>query len=129
MPGFEKSPPALVDRFHELAALVPDATERQMFGYPTCVLDGNMFMGLHEESFILRLGEADRATFRADFEAELFEPMPGRPMKEYVVVPPSLLDGPEIERWVARSYQYAGTLPPKAAKRPKATKARSTRSG
>lgn len=114
MPSFEKSPPQLVARFTELAALVPDATQRLMFGFPTCVLRGNMFMGLHTDRMFLRLSEADRAEFISKHKAGLFEPIPGRPpMKEYVVVPASLLAKPAIEEWVARARAYAGTLKPK----------------
>ena len=60
MPTFRKSPPELVARFDELASLAGTADRKQMFGYPTCVLHGNMFMGLHEDSLILRLAEPDR---------------------------------------------------------------------
>jgi hypothetical protein len=88
-----------------------------MFGYPVCVLRGNMFMGLHQESLILRLAEADRDEFRGRYNAGLFEPMPGRPMKEYIVVPPALLyDDATIGEWVRRSRTCAEQLP---AKKPK----------
>jgi len=36
---FDKSPPELVARFDELAGLVPEATRRPMFGYPSLVLE------------------------------------------------------------------------------------------
>lgn len=119
MPSFEKSPPALVARFAKLAELVPDATKRQMFGYPTCVLRGNMFMGLHERSMVLRLGEPDRTEFLTTYATKLFEPMPGRPMKEYVVVPENLLGDPAIEKWIEKSHDFALRLP---EKQPKAKK-------
>ena len=45
------------------ATLAGDADRKQMFGYPSCVLRGNMFMALHEDSLILRLAEPDRAEF------------------------------------------------------------------
>ena len=117
MPTFRKSPPELVARFDELAILAGTADRKQMFGYPTCVLHGNMFMGLHEDSLILRLAESDRAEFRSRYGAALFEPMPGRPMKEYVVVPPAMVDSDEVDDWVRRSLSYAGQLPPKKAKK------------
>jgi hypothetical protein len=116
MPKFAKSPQVLVDRFDDLAALVPDATRRQMFGYPTCVLAGNMFMGLHEDRLILRLGEEDRRGLIDDHGAHIFEPMPGRPMKEYVVVPPKLVHDDAVGEWVARALVYASGLPPKTPK-------------
>jgi TfoX/Sxy family transcriptional regulator of competence genes len=116
MPTFRKSPPELIARFDELATLTGDADRKQMFGYPSCVLRGNMFMALHEDSLILRLAETDRAEFLSRYGAELFEPMPGRPMKEYVVVPPALVGGDEVDDWVRRSRAYAEQLPAKAAK-------------
>jgi TfoX/Sxy family transcriptional regulator of competence genes len=116
MPTFRKSPPELVARFDELATLVGEADRRQMFGYPSCVLRGNMFMALHEDSLILRLAEPDRAEFRGRYDAALFEPMPGRPMKEYVVVPPAVVDSGEIDDWVRRSLAYAEQLPAKKGK-------------
>lgn len=91
MPTFAKSPPELVARFDELAPLAGDADRKLMFGYPVCVLRGNMFMGLHADSLILRLNPADRAEFLDRYDAVLFEPMPGRPMKEYVIVPPAVV--------------------------------------
>jgi hypothetical protein len=119
MPSFDKSPPELVARFDELAALVPDATREQMFGYPSCVLGGNMFMSLFKERLILRLGEADRLEFMDTHRTGLFEPMPGRPMKEYVVVPPTLAADRKVESWVAKAHAHAASLP---AKKPKPAK-------
>ncbi len=52
MPAFRKSPPELVARFDELALLASDADRRQVFGYPVCVLRGNMFIGLHENASV-----------------------------------------------------------------------------
>jgi hypothetical protein len=116
MPGFAKSPPELIARFDELAPLAGDADRKMMFGYPVCVLRGNMFMGLHEDSMILRLGEADRAEFLGRYGTGLFEPMPGRPMKEYVVVPPSLAYDDAVGEWIRKSRAYAEQLPAKKAK-------------
>ncbi|HEY6296728.1 MAG TPA: TfoX/Sxy family protein [Streptosporangiaceae bacterium] len=120
MPSFRKSPTELVARFGELAELAGDADRKQMFGYPVCVLRGNMFMALHEDSLILRLGDADRAEFLDRYDSGLFEPMAGRAMKEYVVVPPSLVyDDDAIPEWVRRSRAFAEQLP---AKKPKQKK-------
>jgi TfoX N-terminal domain len=112
MPTSGESPPELVARFDELAALAA-ADRGEIFGYPSCVLHGNMFMGLYEDSLILRLAEPDRTEFLRRYGAGLFEPLPGRPMKEYVVVPPALVGTPEVEDWVRRSLAYAEQLPPR----------------
>jgi TfoX/Sxy family transcriptional regulator of competence genes len=115
-PSFTKSSPALVARFDELAANVPDATHKQMFGYPSLVLNGNMFLSLFGDSLVLRLGDADRVEFAERFNAGPFEPMPGRPMREYVVAPSDLVGRPEVAEWVDRSAAYAAELPPKQPK-------------
>jgi hypothetical protein len=113
MPTFGESPSGLVARFDELAALAAGADRREVFGYPSCVLRGNMFMGLYEDSLILRLAEPDRSEFLGRYGGALFEPLPGRSMKEFVVVPPDLVGSAEVEDWVRRSLAYAEQLPPR----------------
>jgi len=79
-----------------------------------------MFMGLHEDSLILRLADADRAEFLDRYGSGLFEPMPGRAMKDYVVVPPTLAyDDTAIVEWVHKSRAFAEQLP---AKKPRQKK-------
>jgi RNA polymerase sigma factor (sigma-70 family) len=119
LPTFRKSPPELVSRFGELAQLAGDADHKQMFGYPACVLRGNLFMSLHEDSLILRLAEADRADFLSRYDSSLFEPMPGRPMMEYVVVPAALVYDDAVAEWVRKSRAFAEQLPAKKAKQKK----------
>jgi len=35
-------------------------------------------------------------------------------MREYVVVPPAIVESVgEVQRWLAKAYDYAGSLPPK----------------
>lgn len=123
---WSKSPPALVAAF-EAAIPGPPALARQMFGYPACFVHGNLFMSLFQDFMVLRLPDAPRAELLAMDGAHVFEPMAGRPMKEYVAVPPSLVADPAaLEPWVARALAYAASLPPKATKakakaKPKAT--------
>jgi TfoX/Sxy family transcriptional regulator of competence genes len=122
MPSFKKSPPELVARFDEIAAQVPGATRKQMFGYPVCVVSGNMFMGLHDDYLFLRLAAPDRAILFDQHGARVFAPMPGRLMTEYVVVPAEIMDGPTIDEWVQRSFGYAQNLPPKTPNKLKTPK-------
>jgi hypothetical protein len=76
-----------------------------------------MFMGLHDQNLFLRLAEHDRATFLQLEEANQFEPTLGRTMKEYVVIPPWMLDNTEVlNEWVKKSLTYVSSLPPKAQK-------------
>jgi len=112
----KKAPPALVALFAEVAP-GPPAQRRTMFGYPCSFLNGNLFIGLHSDGMILRLPEALRAELLHDRGAKIFEPMPGRPMREYVVVPKSMLeDRKTLAKWIERSRTFAASLKPKPKK-------------
>jgi TfoX/Sxy family transcriptional regulator of competence genes len=120
MPKMTKSPAELVARFDELTRLVPDATRRPMFGYPSCTLNGHMFMSLFQDSMVLRLGDADRSEVIDKLGGASFEPMPGRPMTGYVVLPADLVaDDARIAPWIRKAHDHAASLPPK---KPKAKK-------
>lgn len=92
--------------------------KRIMFGCPAYFVNNNMFAGLHQESFLMRLSEADREEIkRHSDEIVPFEPMPGKIMKEYVVIPESLQgDRSFIRAWLQKSYDYTGSLPAKRKK-------------
>lgn len=110
--AFDKSPPELVALF---AALCPPdpVTSRPMFGYPCAFYAGNMFLGLFEDKLWVRL-DADQRVALSAVGGTPFEPMKGRPMKEYVVVPKGWHTDPDwIRPWVARAQAYAATLSPK----------------
>jgi TfoX/Sxy family transcriptional regulator of competence genes len=124
----KRSEPSLVELF---ATLLPDSggQARTMFGCPCGFIGGNMFTGLFEDKLFVRLAEEDRAVLLAKEGAELFDPMGGRPMREYVVVPSPWLEGEsddELRAWMAKAAGYARTLPAKVrrrtAKRPAAKK-------
>lgn len=88
-----------------------------MFGYPAAFANGNMFAGVHQSSFVLRLPDEQRAEFLRIPGAGPFEPMPGRPMREYVVVPSVMVGRPaDLAPWIERSLAYASSLQPKAKK-------------
>jgi len=96
---------------------------KPMFGGPCYWTGGNMFAAVHQESLFVRLGEEDRAELLAQPGAHLFEPMEGRPMKEYVVFPDEMLaDRDALRGWMARGLAYAASLPPKE-KKPRKKKA------
>jgi TfoX/Sxy family transcriptional regulator of competence genes len=98
-------------------ALAPyPAQKRMMFGGPAFFAKGNMFAGVHGEHLMLRLGQADREEFLSLPGAAPFGPM-GRPMKEYMSVPESVLgDAAGLDGWLRRSFEYADSLPPRQPK-------------
>lgn len=114
MPSFEKSPPRAVARFDELAELIPDAARKPMFGYPALFMNGHLFFSLYRASGILRLPTADRELYESVRPITLFEPMPGRAMREYIVLPDDLFESAEVEEWIERAAANARSLPPKA---------------
>jgi len=111
--AWEKSPPELVEAFGAVVARFPDATRRQMFGYPAAFVGGNLATSLFADRWVVRLSEAEAEAARAE-GAGSFEPVPGRPMKAYVLVPrPDVGDDAAIRRWVERGLAQAGSMPPK----------------
>lgn len=120
---WRKSPPDLVERFGAAVAGIEGLETRKMFGYPAGFIGGNMVTGLHQESWIVRLSEDVRAE-RLEAGWTTFEPMAGRPMREYLALPPEILDDPDVARaWVERAAAYVRTLPPKPPKAPRPPKA------
>lgn len=117
MPGFSKSPPELIERFDGITAEIADAERRQMFGYPALFVGGYHVTGLHEGNWVIRLAETDRAELLSIPGAGPFEPMPGRTMGGYAVLPPSIVaDDGAVRGWVERAIAHARSLPPKAPK-------------
>jgi TfoX/Sxy family transcriptional regulator of competence genes len=96
-------------------ALVPDDPRinvRPMFGTVAAFASGQMFMGLFADELYVRLGEGDRTALMAAGGGQL-EPMPGRPMREYVTLPDWRARPDDVRSWAARSLDYALSLPPK----------------
>jgi len=103
-----------------------DCQKKFMFGAPTYFVNNNMFVGIHQDTIILRLSEKDREEILStNDEVTPFEPMEGRVMKEYIALPESVYGNPEdFRKWLNRSYRYALSLKPKPAKPPKSSKKR-----
>ncbi len=117
MPTFEKAPVELVERFGATLARHPEATVRKMFGYPAAFVNGNMATGLFASSWLVRLPDPAAAELLRLRGARPFEPMPGRTMRGYYVLPVTIVDDdPELEGWLGRALAHAATLPPKPAK-------------
>ena len=111
--AWKKPSTEILGRYQELSPKGPGIEGRKMFGFPCLFLNNNMFMGVFESSIFLRLSALDREKFLNLDQAFSFEPMPGRKMKEYVVIPEWLLFSGEVVDWIQRSVSYARSLPPK----------------
>src|SRR5436853_357761 len=112
MPEFTKAPPEVVARFARATEGLGGVEQRKMFGYPAAFAGGNMMACVFQDRIMLRLSPSDRAAALALPGAKLFEPMPGRPMKEYVELPASTKPA-DFAKWVDRSLAYVKSLPPR----------------
>lgn len=91
----------------------PGVEFRPMFGNLGAFVRGTMFAGVFGRAIFLRLSDEDRAA-AAGLGAGPFEPLPGRPMKDYVAAPVGWLsDGRLFKEWLERSLVYAQGLPRK----------------
>jgi len=120
--AWKKTSPELVAVFDKAVPKSPGVTRRPMFGYASAFVNGNMFAGTFQDTIVVRLTETDRGALLKVKGAAPFEPM-GHPMKEYVVVPASLVSKPnELGAWIERGHRYALTLPAKGTTKKTTTK-------
>lgn len=101
------------EAFRSLLPDHPAVATRPMFGNLAAFVNGNMFSGLFGEGLFVRLPDDDRDGLLRAGGAD-FEPMPGRAMKGYVMLPGSWRQEPATARsWVARSLAWSEQLPAK----------------
>lgn len=106
-----------MDRFQALLPKDPSIVVRPMFGHRAAFIHGHMFSGTFGADFIVRLDEEGRRDLLAIDGTRPFEPMKGRPMKEYVMLPRAWVDDrAKAGKWIARAFAWTSGLPPKAAK-------------
>jgi hypothetical protein len=115
--AWEKSPQWLIELF---AASLPDrpgVERRKMFGYPAAFVNGNMFAGLFQDIAFARMPPDEWAALQAEFGVRNFEPMPGRPMRAYLVFPDEVLeDEARFAALLEAACGFAAGLPPKVPK-------------
>lgn len=92
--------------------------KRQMFGCPAYFVNTNLFASVHQDSILIRLKEEDREVLMKEYkEAHLFEPFPGRKMREYIVLPEIIVSNSSLfSQWLSKAFDYASSLPPKKKK-------------
>ncbi len=90
-----------------------------MFGYPSYFLNGNMFVGVLGDKIFLRLSESGMTQIMNDYkDVFAFEPIPGRTMKGYVVLPKVIYSDDKLfEEWLEKSVKFVSSLPPKHKKK------------
>ncbi len=116
-PHMEKPDAEVLARLDAAMAGLP-VYRRPMFGTVSWFVEENaqMFAGVWGDAINLRLGEEAARREVASGSARPFEPMPGRAMREYVLVPASTLRPAEVTRWVARALEFTAQLARKKGK-------------
>jgi TfoX/Sxy family transcriptional regulator of competence genes len=115
---WQKAPEELVGLFDRVLPAGERIERRKMFGYPAAFANGQLFASLFQDDFIVRLPPEERLKLQNEHGARPFEPMPGRAMREYVVVPRALLaDRPALDRLLACAVAFVTAMPPKTKKR------------
>jgi TfoX/Sxy family transcriptional regulator of competence genes len=117
-----KSSAERIALFERLLGDNPKVERRKMFGFPMGLANGNHFVGLHQDRILLRLAPSDEAVFMQAFDAQFFEPFPGRKSRQTLVVPDRVAADPVLLRqWFEKALAYASSLPAKKAKPVKKT--------
>jgi hypothetical protein len=88
-PTMQEAGPKTVERFERLAEtfVARGATRSQMFGMPVLKAGDKVFAGTFGDAMTFKLGPDDLERAHALTGVEPFEPMKGRRMKEWVLVP------------------------------------------
>ena len=108
----------LIAEFKAVQRELAEAEPRKMFGYDALFVNGNMAVGLWQNTCVLKLAQQDQKTLLAAGNATPFMPMPGRAMSGWVELSEELANDPEeLLDWSRRAVTFVATLPPKAAKR------------
>jgi TfoX/Sxy family transcriptional regulator of competence genes len=112
-----------------LSSVLPDDPRiqlRPMFGNQAVFVNGNMFAGLFGKQMFVRLPEAERLWLMEQEGATEFSPMPGKAMKEYIVIPETWRQEPDkVRDWIGQSLAWIGAMPEKSpAKKPSPKKAK-----
>ena len=113
------------DAVARFKAAVPDdprVSLRPMFGNLAAFANGYLFTGLFGDDEFDRQDEAGQARIVADGGGP-FAPMPGRPMRDYVMLPSARTnDAAALSAAIAGSLAHTMALQPKPPKPPKAAK-------
>jgi len=86
-------------------------------------VNGNMFAGVFGDGVFARVPAELRAALEQEHNAKPFEPMAGRPMKDYLGLPDAVIaDETALAEALRAAFLHTAALPPKT-KAPRTAKA------
>jgi TfoX/Sxy family transcriptional regulator of competence genes len=103
----------LAARVQEVLGDNPEISERKMFGGIAFMFSGHMAVGVSGEELMVRIDPDDQDAALARPGVRPFD-MTGRPMKGWILVgPDAIAEDTDLDDWITRGLDFAGTLPPK----------------
>ena len=103
-----------MDLFRSLVPEDDRVTIRPMFGNISAFVNGNMFFGVFGNDLFVRLSVEGKAELLKNKGASMLEPIKGKPMKDYIVLPIIWRGRQEALRsWISKSLEWSSKLPPK----------------
>src|SRR5688500_13463145 len=112
-----KPSPGLIAEFKAVTSRLPLGEPRKMFGYDAYFVNGNMAVGLWQNTCVVKLSPADQAKLVTAGSAVPFAPMKGRVMTGWLELSEELAHDPEeLLAWSERAVAFVATLPPKLKK-------------
>ena len=112
-----KPSPGLITEFRAMAPQLSHGELRKMFGYDAVFVNGNMAVGLWQNTCVVKVPPADQALLLKRGHAVPFAPMKGRVMTGWLELSEELAHDPEeLLAWSERAVSFIATLPPKPKK-------------
>ena len=103
----------LAQRVSEILIDLPNLDEKKMFGGIGYMLNGNIAVGVHGDSLIVRTGPEMHGEARQKPHTKEFD-ITGRPMKGWIMVSPEGVQEDEsLQTWVQMGIDFAISLPAK----------------
>jgi TfoX/Sxy family transcriptional regulator of competence genes len=109
--AYDKAIEAIIQALH---VGEKDLASKRMFGGVCYLVDGNMAFGIYKDNLIIRLGSPEQAQQEIDSGRALPFDITGKAMKGWVMVPKTMLAGPnDYKKWLDRGLAFAKSLPSK----------------
>lgn len=84
-------------------------TEKKMFGGLTFLVNGNMFVGIVQDTLMVRVGPDAYEAALTKLHAREMD-FTGKPLRGYVYVDPAGLKGRALKAWVERGWVFGSSL-------------------
>ena len=103
----------LAQRIRDALARKKNIEEKKMFGGIGFLLNGNMLVGVWQDSLIARLSPGEGEDVLLEPHVKAFD-ITGRPMKGWVLVESGGVVGDDqLRDWIQRAMKFVGKLPGK----------------